>query len=101
MIWLKVLPCLPIVTIFIISTITNKTKQTKQQRVNNNTQINKSKPTLYNVDEPELHKLQETARPSDAKLFYADMDRQIETSTAATLEGFVAMYTKSIHNSVK
>ena len=49
----------------------------------------------------ELHKLQETARPSDAKLFYADMDRQIETSTAATLEGFVAMKTKSIHNSVK
>ena len=49
----------------------------------------------------ELHKLQETARPSDAKLFYADMERQIETSTAATLEGFVAMHTKSIHNSVK
>ena len=49
----------------------------------------------------ELHKLQETACPSNAKLFYADMDRQIETSTAATLEGFVAMKTKSIHNSVK
>ena len=49
----------------------------------------------------ELHKLQETERPSDSKIFYADMERQIETSTAATLEGFVAMHTKSIHNSVK
>ena len=49
----------------------------------------------------ELHKLQEKARPSDAKLFYADVEKQIETSTAATLEGFVAMKTKSIHNSVK
>ena len=41
------------------------------------------------------------ARPSDAKLFYADVEKQIETSTAAALEGFVAMKTKSIHNSVK
>ena len=49
----------------------------------------------------DLHKLQEQARPSDAKLFYADVEKQIETSTAATLEGFVAMHTKSIHNSVK
>ena len=48
-----------------------------------------------------MHKLQETAQPSDAKLFYADVEKQIETSTAATLEGFVAMKTKSIHNSVK
>ena len=48
-----------------------------------------------------LHKLQEIARPSDAKLFYADMEKQIETSTAATLEGFVVMKTKPIHNSVK
>ena len=48
-----------------------------------------------------MHKLQEKARPSDAKLFYADVEKQIETSTAATLEGFVAMKTKSIHNSVK
>ena len=48
-----------------------------------------------------MHKLQEKARPSDAKLFYADVEKQIETSTAATLEGFVAIKTKSIHNSVK
>ena len=48
-----------------------------------------------------LHKLQETARPSDAKLFYADMEKEIEKETAATLEGFVAMKTKPIHNSVK
>ena len=48
-----------------------------------------------------LHKLQETARPSDAKLFYADMEKEIEKATTATLEGFVAMKTKPIHNSVK
>ena len=39
----------------------------------------------------ELHKLQEIARPSDAQLFYADVEKEIETATAATLEGFVAM----------
>ena len=49
----------------------------------------------------ELHKLQEIARPSDAKLFYTDMEKEIEKSTAATLEGFVEMKTKPIHNSVK
>ena len=49
----------------------------------------------------ELHKLQEIARPSDAKLLCADGDNQIETSTAATLKGFLAMKTKPIHNSVK
>ena len=49
----------------------------------------------------DLHKLQEKARPSDAKLFYSDVEKQIEISTAATLEGFVAMKTKSIHNSVQ
>ena len=49
----------------------------------------------------ELHKLQEIARPSDAKLFYADGDKQIETSTVVTLKGSVAMETKTIHNSVK
>ena len=68
-----------------------KKKQTKQQ-------IRKEKAATRVRD---LHKLQETARPSDAKLFYADVEKQIETSTAATLEGFVAMKTKSIHNSVK
>ena len=48
-----------------------------------------------------LNKLQEIAHPSNAKLFYADVDKQIETSTAATLKGFVAMKIKPIHNSVK
>ena len=48
-----------------------------------------------------LHKQQETAQPSNAKLFYADVEKQIEISTAATLEGFVAMKTKPIYNSVK
>ena len=49
----------------------------------------------------DLHKLQEIARPSNAKLFYADVYKQIETSTTATLEGFVAMKIETIHNSVK
>ena len=48
-----------------------------------------------------LHKLQETAQPSNAKIFYADIEKQIEISTAATLKGFVAMKTKPIYNSVK
>ena len=39
----------------------------------------------------ELHKLQELARPSDAKLFYADMDKERETATAATLEICITM----------
>ena len=41
------------------------------------------------------------ARPSDANLFYEDMEKEIERGTAATLEGFVAMKTSPIHNSVK
>ena len=41
----------------------------------------------------ELLKLQEIARPSNVKLFYADMEKEIEKATAATLEGFVAMKT--------
>ena len=48
----------------------------------------------------ELHNLQEIARPSDAKLFYEDVEKEIEKGTAATLEGFVAMKTRPIHNSV-
>ena len=49
----------------------------------------------------ELHNIQEIARPSDAKLFYADVEKEIDTGTAATLEEFVAMKTRPIHNSVK
>ena len=48
-----------------------------------------------------LHKLQEIARPSDAKLFYEDVEKEIEKGTAATIEGFVATKTRPIHNSVK
>ena len=32
----------------------------------------------------ELHRLQETARPSNAKLFYADMDRHGQTRRQVT-----------------
>ena len=49
----------------------------------------------------ELHNLQEIAHPSNVKLFYTDVEKEIETGTAATLEGFVAMKTRPIHNSVK
>ena len=49
----------------------------------------------------DLHKLQEIARPSKAMLFYEDVEKEIEKGTAATLEGFVAMKTRPIHNSVK
>ena len=34
-------------------------------------------------------------------LFYEDVEKEIEKGTAATLEGFVAMKTRPIHNSVK
>ena len=53
------------------------------------------------VRELVLHNLQQMACPSDAKLFYADVEKEIETGTAATLEGFVAMKTRPIHNNVK
>ena len=49
----------------------------------------------------DLHKLQETARPSDSMLFYQDVEKEIEKGTAVTLEGFVAMKTRPIYNSVK
>ena len=49
----------------------------------------------------ELHNLQEIARPSDAKLFDEDVEKEIEKRIAATLEGFVAMKTRPIYNSVK
>jgi len=39
------------------------------------------------------------ARPSD--VIYEDVEKEIEKGTAATLEGFVAMKTRPIHNSVK
>ena len=34
----------------------------------------------------ELHSLQEIARQSDAKLYYADLEKEKETATVATLE---------------
>ena len=49
----------------------------------------------------DLHKLQEIAQPSDTMLFYEDVEKEIEKGTAATLEGFIAMKTRPIHNSVK
>ena len=48
-----------------------------------------------------LHKLQEIARPSDSMLFHQDVEKEIEQGTAANLEGFVAIKTRPIHNSVK
>ena len=49
----------------------------------------------------DLHKLQEIARPNDSVLFYQNVEKEIEKETAATLEGFVAIKTRPIHNSVK
>ena len=49
----------------------------------------------------ELHNLQEILQPSDAKLFYEDVEKEIETGPAATLKGFVVMKTRPIHNSVQ
>ena len=48
-----------------------------------------------------LHKLEEQARPSDSIIFYSDIEETIEHATAATLEGFIAMKTRLIHNSVR
>eukprot|EP00751_Fragilariopsis_kerguelensis_P005670 CAMPEP_0170792288 /NCGR_PEP_ID=MMETSP0733-20121128/21784_1 /TAXON_ID=186038 /ORGANISM="Fragilariopsis kerguelensis, Strain L26-C5" /LENGTH=98 /DNA_ID=CAMNT_0011140647 /DNA_START=391 /DNA_END=684 /DNA_ORIENTATION=+ len=48
-----------------------------------------------------LHKLEEQACPSDSILFYSDVEEEIEHATAAKLEGFVAMKTRPIHNSVR
>ena len=48
-----------------------------------------------------LHKLEEITRPSDSMLFYQDVEKEIEQGTAAKLEGFIAMKTRPIHNSVK
>ena len=49
----------------------------------------------------ELHNLQEIARPSHAKIFYEDVEKEIEKGTAATVEGFVTIKTRPIHNSIK
>ena len=49
----------------------------------------------------DLHKLQEIARPSDSMLFYQHVEKEIEQGTAVKLEGFVAIKTRPIHNSVK
>ena len=48
-----------------------------------------------------LHKLEEQARPSDSFLFYSDVEAEIEHTTAATLEEFIVLKTRSIDNSVR
>ena len=48
-----------------------------------------------------LRKLEEQARPSDSILFYPDVKEAIENVTAATLEGFIAMKTRPINNSIR
>ena len=47
-----------------------------------------------------LHELQDIARPSYSFLFYPDVKEEIEQATTAKLEGFIAMKTRPIHNSV-
>mmetsp|Transcript_18530 Transcript_18530/g.20387 ORF Transcript_18530/g.20387 Transcript_18530/m.20387 type:complete len:161 (+) Transcript_18530:85-567(+) len=48
-----------------------------------------------------LHNLEEQARPSDSILFYQDVEATIERVPAATLEGYIAMNTRAITNSVQ
>ena len=48
-----------------------------------------------------LNKLEEQARPSNSNLFYQDVEESIKLATAATLEGFIAMKTRPINNSVR
>ena len=48
-----------------------------------------------------LHNLEEIARPSDSFLFYQDVEKEIEQATVVKLEGFTAMKTRLIHDSVK
>ena len=48
-----------------------------------------------------LHTLEEQARPSDSDLFYQDVEETIELVSAAKLEGFIAMKTGPINNSVR
>ena len=47
-----------------------------------------------------LHKLEEQARPSNSNLFYQDVEATIKLVSAATLEGFIAMKTRVINNSI-
>ena len=48
----------------------------------------------------ELHELQDQAQPSNAFLFYQNIEEEIEHATAAKLEIFIAMKTRPITNSV-
>jgi len=48
-----------------------------------------------------LHKLEGQARPNDSNLLYSDVEEAIEHAIKATLEGFIAMKTRLINNSVQ
>ena len=47
-----------------------------------------------------LHNLEEQVRPSNSFLFYPDVEEEIEHATTVKLEGFIAIKTRPIHNSV-
>ena len=83
--------------------VKNRIRRKKQKEVYGKGEFTKQQKRKGKVASSarELHNLQEISRPSDAKLFYADVEKKIETATAATLEGFVAMKTKPIHKRVK
>ena len=68
----------------------DKEEATKQQKKN----------TKAAISVRALHDLQDIARPSDLFIFYPDVEEEIEQTTAAKLEGFIAMKTKPIHNNV-
>ena len=48
----------------------------------------------------DLHKLQDQACPRNAFLFYQDVEEEIEHEKEAKLEGFIAMETRPIPNSL-
>jgi len=48
-----------------------------------------------------LHKLEEQARPSNSNLFYQGAENTIKLVSTATLEGFIAMKTRPVNNSVR
>ena len=47
-----------------------------------------------------LHKLQDQSWPRDTFWFYWAVNKEAEKATVAKLEGFIAMKTKAITNSV-
>ena len=59
-----------------------------------------SKATKEESQGSNKYELQDQPRSSNAFLFYQDVEKEIKNATAAKLEGFIAMKTRPITNSV-